>query len=179
MNAIQWPWSQVTWIAGPSIFQRTFSLKWLGQFQLNFIYSSHGNGWMKICSNGPSHMTKMAARAINRKKMNHLQNCWPICLETWYVALGDCVLPNLFQWWPLVNFDLFHSKVKWQKNKLTKKKFYRTKRLNTLKLGVQYWVFRYYQICSEWMITMTCFIAMAHASSVPVKIKWDSVFSRN
>ena len=24
-----------------------------------------------------------------KKKMNHFQNCCPICLETWYVALGD------------------------------------------------------------------------------------------
>ena len=33
----------VTLIAGPSTFQRAFSLKRLGEFQLNFIYSLPGN----------------------------------------------------------------------------------------------------------------------------------------
>ena len=33
-------------------------------------------------------------------------------LESWYVALGAQVLPNLFKWWPWTDLDLFCGKVK-------------------------------------------------------------------
>ena len=32
--------------------------------------------------------------------------------ETWYAASGAQVLPSLFKWWPWVDLDLFHGKVK-------------------------------------------------------------------
>ena len=33
-------------------------------------------------------------------------------LETWYTALCTRVLPSLFKWYPLVDFNLFYGKVK-------------------------------------------------------------------
>ena len=51
----------------------------------------------KVCSNGPGHMTKMASMPIygkNLKKSSPEPKADD--LETWYVALGACVLPSLF-----------------------------------------------------------------------------------
>ena len=44
----------------------------------------------KFCSNGPGHMTKMAAT-------NFLKNQKADDLGTWYVALGLLGLPSLFK----------------------------------------------------------------------------------
>ena len=57
----------------------------------------------QVCSNGPGHMTKMAAMPIYGKKADDL--------ETWYSASGAQVLSGLFKWWPWVD-DLFYGKVK-------------------------------------------------------------------
>ena len=45
---------------------------------------------MKVCSNGPGHMTKMATKPIYGKNplKNLLQNQKAADLGTWYVALG-------------------------------------------------------------------------------------------
>ena len=54
----------------------------------------------KVCSNGPGHMTKMAAMPIygkNLKKNLLLRNQKADDLETWYAALGAQVLPSLFK----------------------------------------------------------------------------------
>ena len=54
------------------------------------------DGGMKICSNCPGHMTKMAAMPIygkNLKKNLLLQNQKANELETWYVASSAQVLP--------------------------------------------------------------------------------------
>ena len=32
-------------------------------------------------------------------------------LEIWYAASSAPVLPSLFKWWPLVDFDIFYGKV--------------------------------------------------------------------
>ena len=52
------------------------------------------------------------------------RNQKPDDLETWYVASGAQVLPNLFKWWPWVDLDLFYGKVNsvpyafvWEKGK--------------------------------------------------------------
>ena len=54
---------------------------------------------MKICSNVPGHMTKMASRIIYRVKpfKNLLRNQDTDDLETWYTASGTKVLQNLFK----------------------------------------------------------------------------------
>ena len=71
-------------------------------------------GGTKICSNGPGHMTKMAAVAIYGKnlKKNLLRNQKANDLESWYVSSGAWVLQNLLYWWPWVDLDLFSGKVK-------------------------------------------------------------------
>ena len=55
---------------------------------------------MKICSNVPGHMTKMASRIIYRVKPFKnllLRNQDTDDLETFYTASGTQVLPNLFK----------------------------------------------------------------------------------
>ena len=57
-------------------------------------------GWgNECCSNGPGHMTKMATmpRCGKNLKKNLLQNQKADDLESWYVASGARVLPNLFK----------------------------------------------------------------------------------
>ena len=59
------------------------------------------NGRTKVYSNGPGHMTKMAAMPIYGKNHKNLllQN-QKKADETWYAALGAQVLLSLFKWWP-------------------------------------------------------------------------------
>ena len=55
---------------------------------------------MKICSNVPGHMAKMASRLIygkNLEKKILLRNQEADDLETWYTALGTQVLSNFFK----------------------------------------------------------------------------------
>ena len=54
---------------------------------------------MKNYSNGPGHMTKMAAMLIYGKNLKKSSSPEPIAddLETWYVALSMQVLPRLFK----------------------------------------------------------------------------------
>ena len=53
----------------------------------------------KVCSNGPGHMTKMAAMPIYDKniKDTFLWNRKADGLETWYTALSTQVLSRLFK----------------------------------------------------------------------------------
>ena len=54
------------------------------------------DGGTKGCSNGPGHMTKMAAMPIYTLK-NLLQNQKADDLESWYAASGARVLSSLFK----------------------------------------------------------------------------------
>ena len=45
-------------------FQTSSRLKQLGPLKPNFMWSLHGIGGTKVCSNGPGHMTNMAAMPI-------------------------------------------------------------------------------------------------------------------
>ena len=57
------------------------------------------DGGTKVCSNGPGHMTKMAAMPIYGKKLKNflLRNQKADGLETWYAASGAPVLTSLFK----------------------------------------------------------------------------------
>ena len=57
-------------------------------------------GGMKVCSNGPGHMTKMATMPIYGKNplKSLFQNQKADELGTWYVALGMWSLPSFFKW---------------------------------------------------------------------------------
>ena len=50
----------------------------------------------KVYINGPDHMTKMAAIAINRKNI-FLQNNKVYDFETWHEALGKGALHSLYK----------------------------------------------------------------------------------
>ena len=53
---------------------------------------------MKVYINGQGHMTKMAAMAINSKKIkNLLQNQKAYDFETWHEALRNGGLQNLYK----------------------------------------------------------------------------------
>ena len=56
-------------------------------------------GGMKVRSNGPGHMTKMATMPIYGKNLKNisLRNQKADDLETWYLASGAQVLPSLFK----------------------------------------------------------------------------------
>ena len=60
---------------------------------------SSWDGGTKFCSNGPGHMTKMAAMSIYGKTLKNLLFPEPKGddLETWYAASGAQVLPSLFK----------------------------------------------------------------------------------
>ena len=68
---IHWPLSKVTRIQH---IQTSFPKKTLGRLKPNFICSFHGILGMKICSNVPGHMTKMASRPIFGKNFQKYLN---------------------------------------------------------------------------------------------------------
>ena len=80
-------------------FSNDFSSETARPFSIKFHMQHPGNGKWKNCSNGPGLMAKMATMPIYGKNFV-LQNRRRDYLETWYVALGDWVLPSLFKWWP-------------------------------------------------------------------------------
>ena len=57
------------------------------------------DGETKVCSNGPGHMTKMAAMPIYGKNLKNLllRNQKADDLETWCAALGARLLPSVFK----------------------------------------------------------------------------------
>ena len=81
-----------------NIFKRLL-LRTTGPLEAKFHMESPCNGRMKVCSNGPGHMTKMAAMPIYGKNLKNLllQNQRADDLETWYAASGARVLPSLFK----------------------------------------------------------------------------------
>ena len=80
------------------------------------------DGGTKVCSNGPGHMTKMAAMSIYSKNLKKSSSLKPKGRRPW--NLGARVLLSLFKWWPWIDLDLFYGKVKfgilcfvWEKGK--------------------------------------------------------------
>ena len=68
--------------------------------KVKFHMEPSWNRGTKVYSNGPGHLTKMAAMPIygkNLKKSLLLQNQKTNDLESWYVASGARVLPSLFK----------------------------------------------------------------------------------
>ena len=83
-----------------STFSNFFPLETARPFEAKFHVDPPRDGGMKVCSNGPGHMTKMAAMPIYGKTLKTLLlwNQKTDELESCYVALGARVLPNLFKW---------------------------------------------------------------------------------
>ena len=89
-----------------------FSSKTTGPIKVKFHMELLWDGWMKVCSNGLGHMTKMAAMPIYGKNLKKflLQNQKADDLETWYASSGALVLPSLLKWWPLVDLTYFTAR---------------------------------------------------------------------
>ena len=93
---VEWPCSKVTQIQH---FQTSFLISWesISLIEAKFHVEPHWDEGMS--SNGPGHMTKMAAIPIYGKKMKNsasleLKGWW---LESLYAASGTQVLPSLFK----------------------------------------------------------------------------------
>ena len=82
-----------------STFSNIFSSETTGPIKANFHIETPWDGGTKICSNGPGHMTKMAAMPIYGKKLKNrlLRNQTADDLETCYAASETRVLPSLFK----------------------------------------------------------------------------------
>ena len=88
---------------GKSNFSNIFC-ETTGQIEAKVHMGPPWDGGTKVCSNGPGHMTKMAAMPIYGKnfkifsslksKKNNKKND---DLETWYARLGAQVLSSLFK----------------------------------------------------------------------------------
>ena len=77
-----------------STFSNMFSSETTGQIEAKFHNGASLGRGKKDCSNGPGHMTKMAAmprHMVNTLK-NLLRNPKADDLETWYAALSARVL---------------------------------------------------------------------------------------
>ena len=98
----------------PCQYVQTSPQKPLGRLKPGFMWSLLGTGEMKVYSNGPGHMTKVAAMPMYDKSLKNLllRNHKVDDLKTLYAALGAQVLPNLFKRWHWVDLDLFYDKVK-------------------------------------------------------------------
>ena len=110
-----------------STFSHIISSEATGPVEAEFYGEALWGGGTNLPSNSHGHMTKMATMPIYGKKVN-LKNLLLYYrtaddLETWYAASGTRVLPNSFQWWPWVNLDIFHGKVRfgpWEKGNTMK-----------------------------------------------------------
>ena len=81
-----------------NIFKLLFLKKNTRQIEAKFHIEPSLDIGMKIYSNVPGHMTKMASRPIYGKTKNLiLRNQETDDLETWYTASGTQVLLNLFK----------------------------------------------------------------------------------
>ena len=66
-----------------------------GPIDVKFHVEPSWDGGMKVCSNGPGHMTKMATMPIYGKNLkNLLRNQKAYDLETCYVASGARIQPS-------------------------------------------------------------------------------------
>ena len=79
-----------------STLSKVFSLESAMPIEAKFRLVSSWDGGMKVCSNGPGHMTKMAAMPIYRKNIKKLVlwNQKADDLESSYAASSTRVLPS-------------------------------------------------------------------------------------
>ena len=76
----------------------SISLETAGSIEAKFQMTSPWDGGTKVCSNGPGHMTKVAAMPIYGKNLkNLLRNQKADDHETWYAASSARVPPSMFK----------------------------------------------------------------------------------
>ena len=82
-----------------STFSNIFSSEATGPIEAKFHVEPPWDGGTKVYSNGPGHMTKMAAMPIYGKSLKKLllRNQKTDDLETWYAASGARILSSLFK----------------------------------------------------------------------------------
>ena len=80
--------------------QRYFCSETAGPIEAKFHVEPPWDGGMKVCSNGPGHMTNIATMPIYGKTLKNLLlwNQTADDLESWYAASDTRVLPSLFKW---------------------------------------------------------------------------------
>ena len=79
-----------------STFSNIFSSETTGPIEAKFHMEPPWDGETKVCSNGPGHMTKMAAMPIYDKNLKKYSSPEPKAddVETWYAASGARLLPS-------------------------------------------------------------------------------------
>ena len=90
-----------------------FSSETTGPIKVKFHMELLQDRGTKVCSNGPDHMTKMAAMPVYGKNLKKSSSLEPKGLKTCYTSLSARVLPSFLKWWPWVDLDLFYGKVKY------------------------------------------------------------------
>ena len=82
-----------------STFSNIFSSKTTKPIEAKFHMEPPWDEGTKVYSNGPDHLTKMAAMPIYGKNLKNLlfQNQKADYLETWYSASGARFLPSMFK----------------------------------------------------------------------------------
>ena len=75
-------------------FSNFFFLETARPIEAEFHVEPPWDGGMKVCSNGPGHMTNMTVKTL---KNLFLWNQTADDLESWYAASGTRVLPSLFK----------------------------------------------------------------------------------
>ena len=111
---IGWPLLSVVHVRCCPHSLNIFSSETTGTIKVKFHMELLWDGGTKVCSNGPGHMTKVAAMPYMVKTLKNLLlwNRKADDLETWYALSGARVQPNLLKWWHWVDLDLFYLKVK-------------------------------------------------------------------
>ena len=80
-----------------STFSNIFSDETTGPIEAKFHVEPHWDGGTKVCSNGPGHMTKMAAMPIYGRNLKTLLLRNQNDFETWYAASAARVLSSVFK----------------------------------------------------------------------------------
>ena len=87
-----------------------FSSETAWPIKVKFHMEPPWDGGRKVCSNGPGHMSKMAAMPIYGKNLKKSSSPEPKGRWPWKKSAQ--VLPSLFKWWRWVDLDLFYGNVK-------------------------------------------------------------------
>ena len=97
-----------------TLFKRLYPSETIGPTKVKFHVELLWDGGTQVCSNGLSHMIKMAAMPIYGKNLKNLLlwNQKVNDLENRYASSSAQVLPSLLKWWPWVDLDQFLGKVK-------------------------------------------------------------------
>ena len=97
-----------------STFSNFFPLETARLNEAKFHVDPPWGGGTKVCSNGPGHMTKMAAMPLYGKNLNKSSSLEPKCQWPWKLVcnIGYSSTLSFFKWWPCVDLYIFYGNVK-------------------------------------------------------------------